>query len=412
MKKKHIIVILFFILLLLITVMDNNISNIKTDAVSSARFDTMLMGIITTVVYILFFISLIKGVITLIFSKSNKFTREHRDITLYELKEYLPTYDLNKLKNEIINTYMGVQDACDTYNYKKLKYLCTNELYNVYYEELKNKELNNKKSNNTYKINDIIIYKVTSTKDCVIVHTYLSVNINGIPNDYKLIFLKSKNNNITICPNCGSELKITTNMTTCPYCNSIINTLPNIFILSSKRDIDVKKYKEVSFNEEFFLSKVRNIFIKYLNSIEKDTLKEIDHFMDDSLYHETQNIIDSYKDKKIKKVYSSIDIYNSSIKDLYVKDNKNIIEVLLRIEYITYELNLSNNKIIGSKEPKRTEYLLTLSKSLNTSESKTKKCPGCGSSIDVNNSGRCPYCDTIYNQEDYDYVLTNIKEVY
>ena len=411
MKKKHIIIILFFIVLILVTIMNNNYSSIKTDAVSSAQLDTMIWGVLTAIAYLAFFVSLLKGIISLLFSKSNPFTRNHKDISLYELKDYLPTYDLNKLKKEIINTFIGVQDAYDKYNYKRLKYLCTNELYNVYYEELKNNELNHKKNNNNYKINDIIIYKITSTKDCVIVHTYISVDINKITNNYKLIFLKSKTNNITICPNCSSELKITTNITTCPYCNSIINTIPNIFILSSKRDIDVKKYKEVSFNEEFFFSKVKNIFIKYLNSITEDNLKEIDHFIDDKLYHETKNIIDSYKDKNIKKVYKSIDIKYSNIEDLYTKDNKNIMEVSLIVNYITYELNLTNKTIIGSKEPKRAEYLLTLSKPLNTSSSKTKKCPGCGSSIDVNNSGRCPYCDTIYNQEDYDYVLTNIKEV-
>ena len=37
-----------------------------------------------------------------------------------------------------------------------------------------------------------------------------------------------------------------------------------------------------------------------------------------------------------------------------------------------------------------------------------RKCPACGSSIDVNNNGKCNYCGAIYNNEDYDYVLSNI----
>ena len=33
----------------------------------------------------------------------------------------------------------------------------------------------------------------------------------------------------------------------------------------------------------------------------------------------------------------------------------------------------------------------------------------CGASIDVNANGKCPYCGTIYNLEDKDWVLTFIE---
>ncbi len=42
-------------------------------------------------------------------------------------------------------------------------------------------------------------------------------------------------------------------------------------------------------------------------------------------------------------------------------------------------------------------------------EGMSRKCPGCGASIDANNSGVCPYCGTVYNTEDYDWVLTGIE---
>ena len=37
------------------------------------------------------------------------------------------------------------------------------------------------------------------------------------------------------------------------------------------------------------------------------------------------------------------------------------------------------------------------------------KCPGCGASIDVNASGICPYCGTVYNQEDKNWILSSMN---
>ena len=39
------------------------------------------------------------------------------------------------------------------------------------------------------------------------------------------------------------------------------------------------------------------------------------------------------------------------------------------------------------------------------------KCPSCGASIDVNRSGHCEYCGTTFDNENYDWILTSIRDV-
>jgi len=57
----------------------------------------------------------------------------------------------------------------------------------------------------------------------------------------------------------------------------------------------------------------------------------------------------------------------------------------------------------------KTNYL-TFEKNKNTStQPEARKCPSCGSNMDVNNSGKCEYCGTIYNLEDYEWILTEMK---
>ena len=77
-----------------------------------------------------------------------------------------------------------------------------------------------------------------------------------------------------------------------------------------------------------------------------------------------------------------------------------------------YIISTITGDLIRGDDSKRIEktYRLTFEKKLNTKEkSIVRKCPGCGASISVNTSGKCEYCGTIYNLEDYDYILTNIN---
>lgn len=33
------------------------------------------------------------------------------------------------------------------------------------------------------------------------------------------------------------------------------------------------------------------------------------------------------------------------------------------------------------------------------------KCPSCGATLEVNKSGRCPYCHGIFDLDDYNWIL-------
>ena len=54
--------------------------------------------------------------------------------------------------------------------------------------------------------------------------------------------------------------------------------------------------------------------------------------------------------------------------------------------------------------------ILRFEKKLNAKEAGiVRMCHGCGASLSINTSGKCPYCDRIYEIEDYDYVLVSIS---
>ena len=80
--------------------------------------------------------------------------------------------------------------------------------------------------------------------------------------------------------------------------------------------------------------------------------------------------------------------------------------------YMDYLVKKDTGEYIRGYNNHRIEKInhLKLEKKLNTKMyDMDKKCPGCGANIDVNNNGKCIYCGTIFNAEDYDWILTSLE---
>ena len=165
------------------------------------------------------------------------------------------------------------------------------------------------------------------------------------------------------------------------------------------------------FNDAMFKTKVDNIFIKLYTSIMKMDLSDVDHFIGDSLYNELQSRIDNLKSSNKRQMYDELNVKNTSIISRNIIDDKEVVEVEVISRYMDYIIDIDSGDIISGDDTRRVEKrnILVFEKKINTKNIDiVRRCPGCGASISVNTSGKCEYCDTIFNQEDYDYVLVSI----
>lgn len=166
------------------------------------------------------------------------------------------------------------------------------------------------------------------------------------------------------------------------------------------------------FNEAMFKTKVDNIFVKLYTSIMKEDLSDVAHFISDSLYEELNNKILKYKEKNQRQMYDEINVKSTSILSRNIYDDKEVIEVEIISRYMDYIIDEATGDTISGDDTRRIEKrnLLKFEKKLNTKETTlVRRCPGCGASISVNTSGKCDYCDTIFNLEEYDYILVSIN---
>ena len=166
-----------------------------------------------------------------------------------------------------------------------------------------------------------------------------------------------------------------------------------------------------NFNEAMFKTKVDNIFVKTYTCVMKQDLSDVSHFISSSLEEELQNKINILKKENKRQMYDELNVKDTRILSKRLLEDKEVIEVELISRYMDYIIDMNTGELVSGNDTRRIEKrnILIFEKKLNTKEiGIVRKCPGCGASISVNTSGKCEYCDSIYNQEDYDYILMSI----
>lgn len=166
------------------------------------------------------------------------------------------------------------------------------------------------------------------------------------------------------------------------------------------------------FNEAMFKTKVDNIFVKLYTCIMKGDLTDVRHFISEELYNNYINKINELISHNKRQMYDEINVKNTMIINRKILEDKEIIDVEIVSRYMDYIIGINTGDLISGDDTRRIERrnILRFEKKLNTKDfGIVRKCPGCGASINVNNTGKCEYCDTIFNLDDYDYILVSIN---
>ena len=166
------------------------------------------------------------------------------------------------------------------------------------------------------------------------------------------------------------------------------------------------------FIEAKFMSYVDNIFIKILHAIMFNKIETIDHFVSDDVYQELQNKLDELNNNNLIQMYEMTNVKESRIINVDETNDKFIIEIELVSRYVEYKMDKDTKKVISGNSENRVEKVnyLKFEKKKNTKvQLSSRKCQNCGANMDINNSGKCDYCGSIYNLEDYDFILTSMN---
>lgn len=169
--------------------------------------------------------------------------------------------------------------------------------------------------------------------------------------------------------------------------------------------------KDSSFNEAIFKSYIDNMFVKIHTAIMFDELENVKHFMTDELFQELKAKQKLLENQNLRQMYDEINVKSTEVIDFSETKDEYKIKVKLISRYMDYYLKRDTGDYSHGNNQSRVERVndLILKKKKTFLTQKTvRKCPGCGASISVNTKGVCEYCGTIYNLEDYQYILESI----
>ena len=173
---------------------------------------------------------------------------------------------------------------------------------------------------------------------------------------------------------------------------------------------EILKY-DSEFSESKFKTYVDNVFIQLHMAVVTKELENVKHFLSDEVYNLYKQKVDNLTQRHLIQMYDEINVAQTEILNYQVTNTDMIIKVYILSRYLDYLMDEDGNYVSGDTDVRseRANYL-TFTKKINHKEmGYVRKCPGCGASIDVNASGKCAYCGTIYNLDDKDWVLTSIE---
>ena len=171
-------------------------------------------------------------------------------IKLFKKKNKRKDLHEDKIVDDSFNIYKDLQTAWMNFDYDKIKKLVSDEMYNMYLNQLETLKIKNQKNMMEHiKFRNGYIKEYKKIKNKEIIEIYLTVScydyiINTESNEVvrgskyeelTLSYILTFERNIKVinkCPQCGASVK---NLTECPYCKSkIVNNTTNMILVKKQ----------------------------------------------------------------------------------------------------------------------------------------------------------------------------------
>lgn len=171
--------------------------------------------------------------------------------------------------------------------------------------------------------------------------------------------------------------------------------------------------EDKDFTEAKFKAKVDNMYIQIFTAIMKQDLIRVKHFLSDELYKKFENQVTNLQNNNLVQIYGELNVSDTNIVEIQENKDNFEIHITLLTKYLDYKIDKNTKQIIsGNSEIRIEKYKkLILTKIKEAKElGISRTCESCGANLDINMNGRCTYCGTVFNLENYDWIIKDITD--
>jgi len=187
--------------------------------------------------------------------------------------------------------------------------------------------------------------------------------------------------------------------------------------ISTIRDVDP------NFSEAAMKEKIANLYVRMQNAWQAKEFESMRPFMTDALYSQFKLQLDEIIRSECTNYVERIAVLDTNLTRWRSDEVVDAIVAVVNTRIVDYTLNDKTGKLVsGSKTAEKFmtyEWTLIRSKGMTTpvaagegsEDIVTIHCPSCGAPVEINQSAKCPYCDSVINAGDYDWVISAIKGI-
>ena len=182
--------------------------------------------------------------------------------------------------------------------------------------------------------------------------------------------------------------------------------------------LDTLKQKDPNFNEQVLLEKVGNQYIQMQNAWQDKKWEPMRAIMTDALYNQMARQLQALIDAKQTNHVERIAVLETRIVRYVVEGDNDVLVVRVSTRITDYTTDDRTGAVISGSTTRELfmvyDWKLTRQKDKKTltQPSVTQiSCPNCGAPLDINHTGKCPYCGTVVTLSDHDWALSVIKGI-
>lgn len=173
--------------------------------------------------------------------------------------------------------------------------------------------------------------------------------------------------------------------------------------------IDLEKL-DPSFSQDEFLSMANQRIKMILNAITLNEVDQVKHFMNWEVYDAFNDTLQSYEDDGDRLIYDEVNV-DSQISTVREEEETYVISVDANCQYIKFVIDGDGNILQGDPDSRvSVTHKITFQKRKDARPLEdVVRCLGCGTSLNIGESGICPNCGRTFDLDQFDFVITEWK---
>lgn len=187
--------------------------------------------------------------------------------------------------------------------------------------------------------------------------------------------------------------------------------------------ISTIKGADPNFSEAAMKEKISNLCVRMQNAWQAKEFEGIRPFMTDALYSQFKLQLDELSRSECTNYVERIAVLDVELTGWRSDEVVDAIVAIVNTRIVDYTTNDRTGKLVsGSQTVEKFmtyEWTLIRSKGMTTpvfsgegsEDTATIHCPSCGAPVEINQSAKCPYCDSVISAADYDWVISAIKGI-